>query len=112
MTDVLALFRGAQQGLAAQDPRHAVSMLELALEELPGDLGLLRLYARALYEFASLGRAEEVARAVLERAPADAETMVLLAATLRRTGRKDEAAVWQRLADLLDPSPEAQRATA
>ena len=101
MTDVLALYRGAQQALAASDPRHAVAMLELALEELPGDLALLRLYARALYDFASLGRAEQVAREVLERSPADAETMVLLAATLRRSGRRDEAATWQRLADLL-----------
>ena len=103
MTDVFSLYRGAQHGLAAGDPRHAVAMLELALDDMPGDLGLLRLYARALFEFASLGRAEQVAREVLERSPGDAETMVLLASTLRRSGRRDEAATWQRLAELLAP---------
>ena len=107
MNDVYSLFRGAQQGLAAGDPRHAVAMLELALEELPGDLALLRLYARALFDFASLGRAEQVAREVLEHCPGDAETMELLAATLRRSGRRDEAATWQRLAGLLTPEAAA-----
>lgn len=98
---VYELYREAEACLRAGNPRQAVQALDEALLDAPGDTGLLRLQARALLAFAALGRAEEVLRGLLVRHPCDAELALLLAVTLRRQGRRDEAATQARLAHLL-----------
>lgn len=103
MSEVYDLFRNGELYLAAGNARAAVAVLDQALQLAPNDRGLLRLHARALFSFASLGRAEHTLRALLELEPNDAEAAALLAATLRRRARPAEALPWQRLAELLDP---------
>ena len=50
------------------------------------------LLARAYYHSAQLRRAEETTRSILRDDPVDAYAALLLARTLERSGRRDEAA--------------------
>jgi Flp pilus assembly protein TadD len=59
------------------------------------------LLARAYYHSAQLGRAETAARAVLADDPTDDYAALLLARTLERSSRKDEAAGALRVATAL-----------
>lgn len=59
------------------------------------------LLARAYYHSAQLGRAETAARAVLAESPTDAYAALLLARTLERAARPDEAREAMRLATAL-----------
>ncbi len=59
------------------------------------------LLARAYDHSAQLGRAEKTARAVLSESPTDAYAALLLARTLERASRKEEAREAMRLAAAL-----------
>jgi Flp pilus assembly protein TadD len=59
------------------------------------------LLARAYYHSAQLGRAETAARAVLTESPTDAYAALLLARTLERASRHDEAREAMRVAAAL-----------
>ena len=96
-SETFDLYRLAQDYLEAGNPREAVATLDYALRDLPEDRGLQRLQARALFAFASLGRAESLLRALLEDDPTDPELLALLARTLLRGGRRDEAMAVDRL---------------
>jgi Flp pilus assembly protein TadD len=65
-----------------------------------------RLLAHSLYRFAALGRARDVAQALVDADPGDAEAAHLLGRTLLRQGRPDAARPWLRLAAALDPREE------
>ena len=104
MDSTLDLYRAAQGWLQEGQPREAVRLLELADEREPGDPAVRRLLARALFAFAALGRAEALARELVEADPSDAEAAVLLGRTLQRRGRAEEAGRWLRLAAAMDPA--------
>lgn len=76
-----------------------------------GDAPLL--LARAYYHSAQLHRAEAAARGLVERDETDAYAALLLARTLTRLGRPDEARGWRRRAEALGaeaPESEAREA--
>lgn len=59
------------------------------------------LLARAYFHSAQLGRAETVARDLVEREPDNGYAHRLLARTLERAGKRDDAAPHARIADAL-----------
>jgi len=92
-------FRWAEDLFDHRDYRAAAAVLERLLAEAEASAesvghGLAdarMLLARAYYFSAQLRRAEETARAVLADHPADAYAALLLAHTLRRGSRHQEA---------------------
>ncbi|GAB7190878.1 hypothetical protein NUM3379_15850 [Kineococcus sp. NUM-3379] len=102
MDTTLDLYRAAQGWLREGQPREAVRLLELAEERSPGEPAVRRLLARALFDFAALGRAEELARGLVAADPSDAGAALLLGRTLQRRGDA-EAGRWLRLAAAMDP---------
>jgi Flp pilus assembly protein TadD len=100
------LYRLAEQHLADGHPRHAVWTLErLDADDLAAPQAQ-RLLALALYRFAALGRAREVAQGLVDADPSDAEAAHLLGRTLMRQGEPEQARRWLRLAAALDPREE------
>jgi FMN reductase len=78
---------------------HAAATLLAALAtEVPDDLAVRLLLARAYYHSAQLERAETEARAVLDADPANAYAHLLLGRTLQRMSRHAEATGPLRLA--------------
>lgn len=90
-------FRRAEELFAHRDYRGTVGVLEellaqASLEDVGHALTDARtLLARSYFHAASLGRAEETTRVLLAEDPSDAYAALLLAHTLRRAGRRDEA---------------------
>ncbi|MCI2240513.1 tetratricopeptide repeat protein [Paenibacillus sp. TRM 82003] len=69
----------------------AVAALEPLLERNPEDRALRELLARSYFGAAMLGKAEEQARDLVRRAPADGYAHLLLARSLERQSRTAEA---------------------
>jgi Flp pilus assembly protein TadD len=91
------LFRHRDYYTAAEVLRHLVDT-----HEHDGDLGAAReLLARAYFHSAQLDRAAAAARDLLERDPTHGYAALLLARTLDRASRPDEAAAAHRYADAL-----------
>lgn len=82
---------------AAEYQAAAALLADLAVE-VPDDLAVRLLLARAYYHSAQLHRAESVTRTVLDDDPANAYAHLLLGRTLERQSRHDEAAGPLRLA--------------
>lgn len=82
----------------ARDYIGAARLLAGLVEEAPGPTGPRLLLARAYYHSAQLRRAEEQLREVIDRDPVEHYAHLLLARTLERQGRHDEAASWKRMA--------------
>lgn len=117
--DFYERFREAELLFAVRDYRTAASRLERLLADLaegaegtsegPGEVlhgvsGARELLARAYYHSAQLGRAEAAARELLAGDPTDAYAALLLARTLQRQSRPDEAdRVYRRAAALGAP---------
>ncbi|GAB3661139.1 tetratricopeptide repeat protein [Glycomyces tarimensis] len=76
----------------------AAQLLAAIVEETPGPTGPRLLLARAYYHSAQLRRAEEQLRELIDRDPVEPYAHRLLARTLERQGRHDEAASWNRMA--------------
>ena len=101
-------YRRATSLFDARDYRGAAQVLERLLADLePSDLGhgtaaARLLLARAYFHSAQLRRAEETARAVLADDPVEPYAALLLARTLERAGRADEATRARALADALN----------
>jgi Flp pilus assembly protein TadD len=101
--DAYDLYRRAQQQLDDQNPRGAVKALEAMAPEDLATPAAQRLLAMALYRFAALGRAREVAQGLVDADPTDAEAAYLLGRTLQRQGEPEAARRWLRIAEVLDP---------
>ncbi|MCL8026134.1 hypothetical protein [Nocardioides bruguierae] len=102
-------YTWAQSLFGMNDYRGAIKELEsllaeLAVDEDAGRAGVTDarlLLARAYFHSASLGRAESTARAVLAEDPTDAYAALLLARTLERQARPEEAQMLLRRAAVL-----------
>ena len=107
--DAVALYRMGASALRAGQPRAAVAALESAAAAAPDDPAVERMLGLAYYRFASLGRAERLLRRVVERDPADVQSVFTLGHTLLRQDRPREALPWLRMTAAMDPCPEHLR---
>ena len=82
----------------ARDYIGAAQLLAAVVDEAPEQTASRLLLARAYYHSAQLRRAEEQLRELIERNPVEHYAHVLLARTLERQGRHEEAVRWRRLA--------------
>lgn len=107
--DLYERYHRAGRQFDLKDYLGAARTLEALLMDLAADGGptdhaatsARLLLARAYYHSAQLGRAETAARAVLAESPTDAYAALLLARTLERTSRHDEAREAMRVATAL-----------
>ena len=107
--DLYDRYHRATRQFDLRDYLGAAKTLEALLMDLAADPdgaghGLTEarlLLARAYYHSAQLGRAEKAARAVLSDDPTEAYAALLLARTLERAARPDEAREALRLATAL-----------
>ncbi|MCO1660064.1 tetratricopeptide repeat protein [Pseudonocardia humida] len=95
---VAARFAQAHGLFDTKDFHAAATLLAELATEVPDDLAVRLLLARAYYHSAQLGRAETETRAVLDADPANAYAHLLLGRTLQRLSRHGEAAAPLRLA--------------
>jgi predicted Zn-dependent protease len=91
----------AKMFFAAKDFVTAAKMLRDLVAEVPDDLALRLLLARAYFHSAQLGRAESELREVLSRDPVGDYAHLLLGRTLQRQSRHAEAATHLRLAEAM-----------
>lgn len=99
MTDIRALSYGiAQQRFESRDYRGAIRVLTDVVEQTPSEVGPRMLLARAYYHAALLGPAEKHLREILERDPTEWYAHLMLARTLERLSRADEAIPHRRIA--------------
>ncbi|NHB83812.1 tetratricopeptide repeat protein [Tessaracoccus sp. HDW20] len=105
MTTLLTYNLGVR-AFEERDYRTAVERFAEVLEEQPGNRSVREYLARAHFHRASLGPAEEQCRRILDQDPTDEYATLLLARTLERQNKIDEAAgVRRRLAALTgDPA--------
>lgn len=106
--DMYERYHRAGRQFDLKDYLGAARTLEGLLMDLATDGGaghpvtsVRLLLARAYYHSAQLGRAETAARAVLSESPTDAYAALLLARTLERASRHDEAREAMRVATAL-----------
>lgn len=94
-------FNLGVQAFEARDYNAAVKRFSSVLDVDPGNTQVREYLARAYFHRASLPLAERELRVLLEHDPADDYATLLLARTLERQSRHDEAAaVRRRLAAL------------
>lgn len=97
-------WRWAVDLFERRDHYTAARVLQHLVDTHPSDaeLGEAReLLARSYFHSAQLGRAADAARDLLEREPTNAYAALLLARSLERASRHEEAAAARRLADAL-----------
>lgn len=99
--DLRAEFQRADFSLAMSRPAEAARILEPVRAADPANQAVLELLARAYFEAAQLGRAEEVLTRLLDLAPSSPWARRALARTLERQSRRGDAAVHHRIADAL-----------
>lgn len=93
-------FRMAEMHFEGRRYRQAIELLEVILAEAPDNASVRTLLARSYYHAAMLRRAEQAARDIIERWPTDAYAHLVLARSLQRQSRHDEARQYHRLARL------------
>jgi tetratricopeptide (TPR) repeat protein len=99
MNDAMLLrFRMAEMSFGEHRYLEAAVALEEIVAEFPEHSDAQTLLARSYYHSARLGKAEEQARAILERCPVDAYARLILARSLQRQSRHEEAEPHLRLA--------------
>jgi hypothetical protein len=97
MSTIALRYTWAQSLFAQKDYTQAAAVLAELLAEatrediLHGTTDMELLLARAYYHSAQLGRAEGVLVGILERVPNEAYARLLMARTLQRQARHDEA---------------------
>jgi len=96
--DLLAEYRRAIMFFESGDPTRAARLLEPIVAAEPDNSGVRQLLARAYFQSAQLGRAEEQLRALIERDPSDHYAHHVLGRTLERLGRPSHALRHLRLA--------------
>lgn len=97
------VYRIAVDLFDSKDYLGAVAPLEFLLDRAPErELGDVReLLARAYFHTAQLDKAIDAARNLLDKDPGHGYAALLLARSLQRAGRADEAAAARRLAAAL-----------
>ncbi len=101
----LQRFRTAEQLVRAGDAHAALTVLGPVVEAEPDNPSVLLLAARASFDSAQLGRAEQLFRRVVELDPSDHYAHAALGRTLVRRSRPQEALSHLRLATALHPEP-------
>lgn len=102
MEDMRALSYGlGQQYFEERDYRSAIKALLPIVEETPDDVGTRLLLARAYFHSALLKPAEAHLVEILDRAPTESYAHLLMARTLERLSRADEATKHRRIAAAL-----------
>ena len=96
--DLLAEYRRATMFFEAGDPSGAARLLEPIIAAEPDNTSVRQLLARAYFQSAQLGRAEEQLRILVERDPSDHYAHHVLGRTLERVGRPAEALRHLRIA--------------
>ncbi|MEV8377113.1 tetratricopeptide repeat protein [Kribbella sp. NPDC056861] len=86
-----------QQYFEARDYRGAIRALLPVVEETPEDVGTRLLLARAYFHSALLKPAELHLQEIIERAPTEYYAHLLMARTLERLGRPEEATKHRRI---------------
>ncbi|WP_153449911.1 tetratricopeptide repeat protein [Streptomyces smaragdinus] len=95
------VWRRAAVYFEAKDYTTAARLLGGIVADHPELTGPRLLLARSYYHSAQLGRAEEQLRELVDRNPVESYAHLMLARTLERQGRGEEAARWHRLAEVL-----------
>ncbi|MEE6260250.1 tetratricopeptide repeat protein [Plantactinospora sonchi] len=96
--DLLADYRRATMYFETGDPSEAARLLEPIVEAEPDNAAVRQLLARAYFQTAQLGRAEEQLRTLVNRDPSDHYAHHVLGRTLERVGRPVEALRHLRIA--------------
>ena len=104
--DVITAVRTGRAYLEGGAPMDALRVLDTVSAELADDPAGQLLLARAYFASAQLARAEAALQRVLARDPVDAFARLLLARTLERASRPEEALAQYRLAAALQPDPD------
>lgn len=97
-------YRWAADLFEQRDYYAAAEVLQHLVDTHPHDSELSaarELLARSYFHSAQIGRAADVARELLDRDPSNAYAALLLSRSLQRSGRRDEAAAAERVADAL-----------
>jgi Flp pilus assembly protein TadD len=108
--DLLAEYRRATMYFESGNPSAAVRLLEPILEAAPENNAVRQLLARAYFQTAQLGRAEEQLRALVSRDPTDHYAHHVLGRTLERAGRPVEALRHLRIAAAMHAENDDYRA--
>ena len=96
--DLLADYRRAVLYFEMGDPSGAARLLEPIIEAEPANSSVRQLLARAYFQSAQLGRAEEQLRVMIERDPSDHYAHHVLGRTLERLNRPTDALTHLRIA--------------
>ncbi|MGY4720704.1 tetratricopeptide repeat protein [Naumannella cuiyingiana] len=94
-------YRRAVEAFEAKDYRSAIPVLQGLLADRPEAVEVRMLLARSYYHSASLEPAAEQLRVVLDQQPTEAYAHLLLARTLERQSRAEEARPHRKLAAVL-----------
>ncbi|MEV6288372.1 tetratricopeptide repeat protein [Kribbella sp. NPDC051770] len=98
MEDMRALSYGlGRQYFEEKDYRGAIKALKPVVDETPDDVGTRLLLARAYYHSALLKPAEEHLTEVIAREPTEYYAHLMMARTLERQSRADEAVKHRRI---------------
>lgn len=107
--DLLEEYRRATMFFDAGDLTGAVRLLEPIVAAEPGNAAVRQLLARAYFQTAQLGRAEEHLRTLVERDPSDHYAHHVLGRTLERLNRPSDALRHLRIAAAMHANNDAYR---
>ncbi|GAA1600255.1 tetratricopeptide repeat protein [Actinoplanes couchii] len=108
--DLLEDYRRATFFFESGDPLGAARLLEPITRAEPHNTAVRQLLARAYFNSAQLGRAEEQLRVLVEHDPSDHYAHHVLGRTLERDGRFREALPHLRLAAAMKTQTDYQEA--
>ena len=94
-------WRRAGLFFEAKDYAEAARIIEEIVAELPEQVDVRLLLARAYYHSAQLRRAETELRVIVESDPVEHYARLMLGRTLQRQGRQEEAESHMRIASAL-----------
>ena len=112
MTSMLDLLDRGRRYRESGDPSTAARVLSEVATAAPDNRTVLTELALAHFQSAALGRAEEVARRLVELDPSDSYARLLLGRTLARQNRHAEAVPQLRLAAAMTDDADVQAALA
>jgi tetratricopeptide (TPR) repeat protein len=100
------VYHEAWRLLEDKNPRHAIEILDPAIEKEPASTSLRTLRAWAYFQSAQLGRAETDLELLVEECPSDLWARFALARVLERQSRYVDALPHMRLAAVMSGDPE------